>query len=145
MILSNSIVTKHKTKFIMRYFLSIVFVVCCSGFASAQTKNTATQPKSDSLKAVTNPLNNIVNAKTISKKGLFSIYKTDEKYYFEIPDSLLGRELMLTTWLVQVPGGSPKYGGEVLNTRVISFEKERDKIALKVVTEVTEPDSTNTI
>jgi hypothetical protein len=134
----------QKVKNMKRIFFSIALIGCLSGAINAQTKD-AVQPKTDTAKKVVSPLNNIVNAKTISKKGLFTIYKTEEKYYFEIPDSILGRELLLTTWLVKVPGGSPKFGGEVINNRVISFEKEHDKIALKVVTTVSEADSTNTI
>jgi hypothetical protein len=138
-------ITSKKAKFMMRYFLSIFFIVCVSEIVSAQSKNVATQAASDTVKKISNIPGNIVNANTVVKKGLFSIYKTDEKYYFEIPDSILGRELLFTTWLVKVPGGSPKFGGEVINNKVISFEKERDKIALKVVTIVNEADSSNTI
>ena len=65
--------------------------------------------KSDSAKTTVTPYNSIITAKTISKKGLFGIHQTGDKYFFEIPDSIMGRELLLTTWLVKVPGGSGRW------------------------------------
>jgi hypothetical protein len=78
---------------------------------------------------------------------MFSIHQVGEKYYFEIPDSLLGRELLLTTWLVKVPGGSPKFGGEIMNNRTISFTKWNagSKIALNVTATINQADTTNVI
>ena len=78
---------------------------------------------------------------------MFSIHQVGEKYYFEIPDSLLGRELLLTTWLVKVPGGSPKFGGEIMNNRTISFTKWNggNKLALNVTATINQVDTTNVI
>jgi hypothetical protein len=126
--------------------LIITLIAAFSGAASAQMKTAVNLPKTDTVRKATKGYAEFVNARTLSKNGMFSIHKTDDKYYFEIPDSLLGRQLMLTTWLVKVPGGSPKFGGEVMNTRVISFEKgEGNKILLKVITIVNQADSTNAI
>ena len=106
-----------------------ILMIGLSGVAMAQTKAPV---KADSTKPTVSSYNGIVTAKTISKKGLFTIHQNGDKYFFEIPDSILGRELLLTTWLVKVPGGSPKFGGEIMNTRTIMFEKDRaNKIALK--------------
>jgi hypothetical protein len=92
------------------------------------------------------PYSEVVTANAISKKGLFTIHQSGDKYYFEIPDSILGRELLLTTWLVKVPGGSPKFGGEILNTQTIMFEKDRaNKIALKGIRILSQSDTSNVI
>ena len=112
-----------------RIFL-LILMTCLAGSAIAQPGAYGT----------------IVTAKTISKKGLFNIHQTGDKYYFEIPDSILGRELLLTTWLVKVPGGSPKFGGEILNTQTILFEKDRgNKIALKGIRVLSQSDTSNVI
>ncbi|MBO9204700.1 MULTISPECIES: zinc-dependent metalloprotease [Niastella] len=141
----------------MARFLIIIMVVFLANGVKAQSgkpapaskasASKASAPKADTvIKAIVDPYKTIVTAKTITKKGLFYIHNNDDKYYFEIPDSLLGRELLLTTWLVKVPGGSPKFGGEVMNTRTISFDKgPNNKIALKVVATVNQSDSVNTI
>ncbi|HSC53400.1 MAG TPA: zinc-dependent metalloprotease [Phnomibacter sp.] len=125
--------------------LSIIMLVAASGFAQ---KKPAAPPakKADSTVAAPKGYNSIVTAKTISKNGLFNIHQNGDKYFFEIPDTLLGRELLLTTWLVKVPGGSPKFGGEIMNTKTIVFEKYReDKIGLSVITTMNQSDSTNVV
>src|ERR1700750_2008751 len=124
----------------------IVMVVFFANGVLAQTKKAAPAPAAEVIKQIVDPYSTIVTAKTITKKGLFYIHQNDDKYYFEIPDSLLGRELLLTTWLVTVPGGSPKFGGEIMNTRTISFTKwSSDKIALNVTATINQVDNTNVI
>src|SRR5215203_5069525 len=133
----------------------IILIILLLGFfnaASAQDKKpirllSDEKPKADSIKSTTKTISDFVTAKAISKKGMFSIHQVGEKYYFEIPDSLLGRELLLTTWLVKVPGGSPKFGGEVMNNRTISFTKWNggSKIALNVTATINQVDTTNVI
>src|SRR5690349_15889268 len=125
-------------------FISLFFLLGLAS-VSAQTSTTTVLPKTDSTKVIP-AYNTLVTAKTISRKGLFTIHQTNDKYFFEIPDSILGRQLLFTTWLVKVPGGSPKFGGEVISNKVISFERDRNnKIALKIITILSESDSTNAI
>ena len=129
-----------------RNFLIILFLGFLNA-ASAQDKKPVEKPKTDSVKSTTKKIGDFVTANAISKKGMFSIHQVGEKYYFEIPDSLLGRELLLTTWLVKVPGGSPKFGGEIMNNRTISFTKWNggNKIALNVTATINQVDTTNVI
>jgi Met-zincin/Domain of unknown function (DUF5117)/Domain of unknown function (DUF5118) len=81
----------------------------------------------------------VITDKAKTTRGLFTVHKVDDKYYFELPDSLLGREIMTVTRLSQAtttPGsvGLPAYGGELLNSQVIRFEKgPENKIFLKAV------------
>jgi len=119
-------------------------VVTTSAMSQEKTPMLASKP--DSAKTINKAYRDIVNEKTISKKGLFTIHQRGDNYYFEIPDSLLGRELLLTTWLVKVPGGSPKFGGEIMNTKTIVFDRYRDnKIGLSVVTSISQSDTANVI
>ena len=90
--------------------------------------------------------NDIVTAKAVTNRGLFSVHKVDDKYYFEIPDSLLSREFLFTTRLVKVPTGSPMFGGELVNNIIVKFEKAgEDKLYLRVMTNVAVADSANAI
>jgi hypothetical protein len=84
--------------------------------------------------------------KAITKEGLFTVHKIEDKFYFEIPDSLFGREILVTTRLVKVPTGSPKYAGEIVNTKTIAFYKgPSNNLFLKVITHVNLVDSNNAI
>ncbi|MDP9077074.1 MAG: zinc-dependent metalloprotease [Bacteroidota bacterium] len=68
--------------------------------------------------------------------GLFSCYKVDDKYYFEIPDSLLDREMLVVTRMVKAPPGltqlTHQYGGEQLNQQVWKWSRHGDQIFIKV-------------
>ena len=128
-----------------RITLFILLMVAATS-TMAQEKTPMQTAKPDSTKTINKGYRGIVTEKTISKKGLFTIHQTGDNYYFEIPDSLLGRELLLTTWLVKVPGGSPKFGGEIMNTKTIVFDKYRDnKIGLSVVASISQSDTANVI
>jgi len=87
-----------------------------------------------------------ITKKTVSQKGVFSVHFQDDKYYFEIPDNLLGRELLAVTRFVKVPGGARKYGGEEVNEQSISFEKgPNQRIFMRVVTLISAADSSQVI
>jgi hypothetical protein len=105
--------------------MKMIFVgllsLCCSTLMAQQEK--VQKAKTDTAKNTVKPISSIVTKDTESKNGMINIHRNGDKYYFEIPDALLKRELLVTSWLVTVPGGSPKFGGEIMNTRTISFEK----------------------
>jgi hypothetical protein len=85
------------------------------------------------------PYKEVITDKAKTSKGLFTVHKIEDKYFFEIPDSLMGREIMTVTRVSKsatVPGsvGLPAYGGELLNRQVIRFEKGPDnKVFLRGV------------
>jgi len=88
----------------------------------------------------------VITRKAVSQKGVFSVHFLDDKYYFEIPDSLLGRELLAVTRFSKVAGGARKYGGEEVNEQSLLFEKgPNQRIFMRVVTLISKADSTQTI
>lgn len=92
------------------------------------------------------PFKEVITDKAITKKGLFTVHKVDDKFYFEIPESLLSREVLAVTRLVKVPGGGGKYGGEEINEQSLKFEKgPNNNIFIRVVTLISAADSTNVI
>lgn len=112
-----------------------------TGFAqdSAAVKKTAVVAK---LK----PYNQVISAKAITKTGLFKVHKVDDRFYFEIPDELLSREFLFTTRLSKVPTGSPRFGGDLMNGIIVSFEKAPgDKLFVRAITSVAQSDSSNAI
>ena len=79
--------------------------------------------------------------------GLFTVHKVEDKWYFEIADSILNREILAITRFVKSPAGSRSYGGEKVNEQTIRWEKgPSDNIFLRVMTIVSvAPDSTQPI
>ncbi|CAN5134335.1 zinc-dependent metalloprotease [soil metagenome] len=74
----------------------------------------------------------IVTPKAKTDTGLFLVHKIDEKYLFEIPDTLLGREMFMVTRISKT-AQSIGYGGESLNEQVLRWQKMGKRILLRVV------------
>ena len=88
----------------------------------------------------------VITKKAVSQKGVFTVHFLDDKFYFDIPDQLIGRELLAVTRFVKVPGGARKYGGEEVNEQSIVFEKgPNQRIFMRVVSLISKADSTQTI
>ncbi|HRE52546.1 MAG TPA: zinc-dependent metalloprotease [Flavitalea sp.] len=113
-----------------------LFLLSCffySGFAqvkktdtSATTKPAAAAAKPDQ-KTAPKPYKEVVTDKTITQKGLFTIHSRDEKWFLELGDSLLGKDILIVNRIARAPAniraGSFGYAGDEINKHVIRFEK----------------------
>jgi len=84
------------------------------------------------------PYAEIITAKAKSRNGLFKVHKVEDKYYFEIPDSLLMREILVVTRVSKAPAGSRSgslsYAGDQISQKVIRFEKgPNNKVFLRTI------------
>jgi hypothetical protein len=70
---------------------------------------------------------NLLRNKSVSRKGLFTIHRANDNYYFEIPDSLLGRDLLVVGRIAQgaagVKSGYTGYAGDQIGYKIVRFEK----------------------
>ncbi|MBQ0908028.1 zinc-dependent metalloprotease [Flavobacterium sp. F-328] len=83
------------------------------------------------------PYKKVIDSTAVTQKGLIDVHKTDNKYLFEIPDSLLGGEIMTITRYSKTPAGGGIFGGEEINRQVIRFEKgPNNNILMRSVTYV---------
>ena len=104
----------------MKYALSVLFcAISLSGYAQDKTekKNDSTK-----VKAVVS-YEKLIPKTALSRKGLFEVTNTDNKWYFEIPDSLLNRYILTVTRYVAMPQGAGSFGGEKANEQTVYFEK----------------------
>lgn len=70
----------------------------------------------------------------------------DDHFYFEIPQDILGREILAVSRFSKVAGGGGKYGGEEVNQQSLEFELGPSKnVFIRVVTLISMADSTNAI
>lgn len=69
----------------------------------------------------------VITSKAKTSKGLLTIHRIDDKFYFEIPDSLLNREILVVNRIAKAPAGARAgflgYAGDQIAENVISFEK----------------------
>lgn len=92
------------------------------------------------------PYKEVITGKAKTSKGLFTVHKVDDKFYFELTESIFGREIMAITRFSKVAGGGGLYGGEMANQQVVKFEKGPDnKVFMRVVTVISVADSTQPI
>jgi len=69
----------------------------------------------------------LIRSNAITRKGLFTVHKVDDNYYFEIPDSLLGRDLLVVSRISQGAAGirpeTMGYAGDQVGSTIVRFEK----------------------
>ena len=51
------------------------------------------------------PYKEVITDKAKTDEGLFNVHKVEDKYYFEIPDSLLGREILVVNRISKAAAG----------------------------------------
>lgn len=97
-------------------------------------------------KSAPKPYKEVITDKAISHTGLFTVHKVDDRWYFEIPDSMLLREFMAITRFSKTAAGDGIYAGELANQQTLEWEKGPNHVLfLRVVTLVSMADSSNKI
>lgn len=114
-----------------------IMVIPSDSFAQRKKskKNKKTEQTSAKPKKNPNDYSNFVNKSTKTDDGLFHVHETKGKYYFEIPEDMFGKELLLVTRLREIPanlGGGYVNAGTKVNTQVVVWEKFKKKVLLKV-------------
>lgn len=83
------------------------------------------------------PYKNVIDSSAVTQRGLIDVHKIDNKYLFEIPDSILGSEMMTITRYSKTPAGGGIFGGEEINRQVVRWEKGlNNNILLRSITYV---------
>ena len=90
------------------------------------------KPKPKKNKNAIKPYNKVVTKEHTSDDGLFKVHTKDDSYLFEIPDSLLQREMLMVTRIAKTAGGIG-FGGAKANTQVLRWEKKKKHILLRIV------------
>ncbi len=118
---------------------------------SASTpKDSPSGGASSDKKSGPKPYKEVITEKAVTQTGLFTVHKVEDKFYFEIPDSIMSREIMAITRFAKVPNnkgvGRATYGGELTNQQTVLFEKgPSNNVFMRVITLVSVADTTNAI
>lgn len=95
-------------------------------------------------KAATAAAANTAQPKT--SKGLFTVSKQGQDWFFEIPDSIIGRKLLATVRYTSTPANTGLYGGEMANQQTVYWEVAPDeKLLLRSELLINTADSTEAI
>ena len=96
--------------------------------ATAMAKSPEKKPGKNDPK----PYDKVITKDAKSDKGLFTVHTLDDKFYYEIPDSLFNREMLMVTRISKTASGLG-FGGGKTNEQVLRWEKKDKKVVLRVV------------
>lgn len=63
-------------------------------------------------------------------EGIFTVRHIEDKWYFEVPEEMMGRLFMAVTRLTAVPQGAPKFTGEMVHQASFYLEQRDEKTIL---------------
>lgn len=132
------------------YKLSIAFLILISFTLSAHAQEkpktkektpaavTAPVKKTDSVPVAVKPYKEIITAKAKTSVGMFKVHQIGQRYFFEIPDTLMSRDILVVNRLSKSAAGPrPQmtgYAGDEIAQNVINFEKgPNDRVFLKLI------------
>jgi hypothetical protein len=104
----------------------LVLFFSCSSSKKAVVSSTS-QPvasiKTDTVKKNSiKPYKAIITMKAITRRGLLTVHKVDERYYFEIGDSLLNKDILIVNRISKA-AAALGYGGDYIGENVVQFVK----------------------
>lgn len=77
------------------------------------------------------PYAQVITPKAKSSFGFLTVHKVDNNYFFEIPDSMLNRDILIVNRISKAPTSRQKsrvgYPGDILGSKVIRFENKDNK------------------
>ena len=112
---------------------SLFIMSCASSQVSKKSKNeTAKTETKDSPKNGIKPYSKVITKDAVSDAGLFTVHKVDDNFFYEIPDSLFNREMLMVTRIAKT-ATDIGFGGGKTNTQVLRWEKLPKKVLLRVV------------
>lgn len=91
----------------------------------------------------------VITSKAKTSKGMFTVHKVEDKFFFEIPAGMMGRDILVVNRISKSAAGSRSvgggYAGDQIGKNVIRFEKgPNNKVFLKNISyEEMSKDSTN--
>ena len=90
------------------------------------------KPKPKPKKGAILPYDKVVTKEMKTDEGLFKVHSLEDTFLFEVPDSLLNREMLMVTRIAKTANGIG-FGGGKANTQVLRWERKKKKILLRIV------------
>ena len=134
--------SSHQTdiKMIQKLLPKVLFFILLVGtFQSSEAqlfkkkKKKTEQKAEDKLKKdAIKPYHKVITEDAKTDEGLFKVHEVADKHYYEIPDSLFSREMLMVSRISKTATGIG-FGGGKINTQVLRWEKKPKKVLLRVV------------
>lgn len=135
-------------QFLKKQGFILLLLAGCSLTVTAQ--NNGAPPRADTTKKPFNgpgggpstgpkAYKEVITSKAVSDAGMFTIHKVEDKYFFEIPDSMLNRDILVVNRLSKAGasmrvGGFAGFAGDDISRNVIQFQVgPKNKIFLRTI------------
>ena len=117
---------------ILATLLTLLLIAGCSTTRQAAPPAAEAPTESKDSDDDSKKYSDVITEDAETDDGLFKVHQIEEKLYFEIPDSLLGAEMLLVTRTAATMNNLG-YGGMKTSTQVLRWEKQDKKIMLRIV------------
>lgn len=94
--------------------------------AAADTSKRATSMMAAAGKAEPKPYASVITNKAITRKGMITTHRLEDKFFFEIADSILGRDILVVNRISKAGAevrAASGYAGDQIGSNVVRFEK----------------------
>jgi hypothetical protein len=115
--------------------LSLLMLFVSVPNVQAQKKKKKDIPSEQPKKGGPQPYSKVITEEAESSKGLFSVHRVGDKHFFELPNDLIEKEILIVSRISGHVKGL-NFGGAGMKSRpqqVIRFQKLHDKILLRSV------------
>lgn len=113
----------------------LCLLFCWSIFAVPGLAQNAKKEKKEKSTSKIKPYEDIITDEAVSDEGLFDVHKVGAKYYFEIPNTLLEKEILVVSRIAGFVKNL-NFGGAGMKSRpqqVIRWQRKDEKILLRSV------------
>jgi hypothetical protein len=122
--------------------LAAVLLPCLAAHAAAQQPAPAASPTGTGAAQGTPPVPRrprpyaqVVTDRARTDRGGITVHRVDERWMFEVPDSLLRRDFLFVTRVAGVPANFPGFtpAGAALEERLVRWERQGERLILRSI------------
>lgn len=95
----------------------------------------AAAPNAAATRRAPRPYAQVVTERARTERGGVTVHHVDDRWLFELPDSLLRRDILMVSRIAGVPAGFAGFttSGSSLDERVVRWERQGDRVLLRSI------------
>lgn len=98
----------------------------------SKTEQTITSNVPADKKELLQPFEKVIPTSATTDEGLFKVHVVENRYFYELPDTLLNREMLMVTRIAKT-AANIGFGGEEANVDVLRWQRHKNHILLRIV------------
>ncbi|NNE71663.1 MAG: zinc-dependent metalloprotease [Rhodothermales bacterium] len=124
----------------MKQLLLSLALILIAGCATSQTVTPPARSGADSAQASPDDddspfkkYGDVITDDAISDEGIITVHRVDDDYFFEVPEDVVGREMLLVSRISKTPANLSGFinGGSKVNEQVVRLERRENQLLLR--------------